>query len=73
MRHRPLGAEAADVVDPLARGALDLVDHVAIEDRALAHTGPPATAGGAPLDVVASLAERVELGHGATLKGVRPR
>ena len=34
VRHRALGAEAADVVDPLARGALDLVDHVAVEDRA---------------------------------------
>src|SRR3954463_9739827 len=56
VRNRALGAEATDVVDPLARGPLDLVDHVAVEDRALAQPRPPATTGGAPLDVVAGLA-----------------
>jgi hypothetical protein len=65
VRHLPLRAEAADVVDPLARGALDLVDDVAVEDRALAQPRPPPALGGAPLDVVARLAERVELGHRA--------
>ena len=36
VRHLALGAEAADVVDPLARGPLDLGDHVAVEERRLA-------------------------------------
>src|SRR5439155_3731263 len=36
VRQAPLGAEAADVVDPLARGALNLRDHVAIEEVRLA-------------------------------------
>ena len=36
MRHVPLGAEAANVVDPLARRALDLVDRVAVEEGRLA-------------------------------------
>ena len=64
VRHGPLGAEAADVVDALAGRALDLVDDVAIEDRALAEARPPAAADGAPLDLVTRLAERVELGQG---------
>ena len=36
VRHAPLGAEAADVVDALARRALDLRDHVAVEEVRLA-------------------------------------
>ncbi len=36
VRHAALGPEAADVVDALARGALDLVDRVAVEQRRLA-------------------------------------
>ena len=36
VRHAPLGAEAADVVDALARGALDLGDHRAVEEIRLA-------------------------------------
>ena len=36
VRQPPLGAEAADVVDALARGALDLGDDVAVEERGLA-------------------------------------
>jgi hypothetical protein len=63
VRHAALGAEAADVVDALAGGPLDLVDHVAVEDRALAQPGSPAAVGGAALDVVAGLPECVELGH----------
>ena len=31
MRHAALGAPAADIVDPGAGGALDLVDHIAVE------------------------------------------
>jgi len=42
MRHAALGAEAADVVDPLARGALDLGDRAAVEGRGLAQAGVPA-------------------------------
>jgi hypothetical protein len=41
VRHAALGAPAADVVDPLARGALDLVDRVAVEHRRLAQAGLP--------------------------------
>ena len=44
VRHPALGAEAADVVDPLARGALDLGDHVAVERRRLAQPGVPTVA-----------------------------
>src|SRR4029079_3189883 len=55
VRHGPLGAEAADVVDPLARRALDLVDDVAVEDRALAQPGPPAARRRAALRVVVRL------------------
>ena len=36
VRHAPLRAEAADVVDALARRALDLGDHVAVEEVRLA-------------------------------------
>ena len=45
MRHAPLGAEAADVVDALARGALDLGDRVAVEQVRLAQAGVPAAGG----------------------------
>ena len=44
MRHLPLGAEAADVVDALARGPLDLGDHVAVEEGRLAQARLPAVA-----------------------------
>ena len=40
-----LGAEAADVVDPLARGALDLGDRVAVEELRLAQPRMPACVG----------------------------
>jgi hypothetical protein len=39
VRDPPLRSEAADVVDALARGALDLGDRVAVEQRGLAQ-GP---------------------------------
>src|SRR5690606_20325584 len=45
VRHAPLGAPAADVVDAGVRGALDLVDHVAVERRRLPPAGTPAAAG----------------------------
>ena len=41
VRQPPLRAEAADVVDPLARGALDLGDHVAVEEVRLAEPRRP--------------------------------
>src|SRR6202035_3306007 len=44
VRHAPLGAEAADVVQALAGGALDLGDRVAVERRGLAQAGMPAVA-----------------------------
>ena len=42
VRHPALGAEAADVVDALARGALDLGDRVAVEGGRLAQARMPA-------------------------------
>ena len=45
VRHLALGAEAADVVDPLPRRPLDLGDHVAVEERRLAQAGLPAVRG----------------------------
>ena len=43
MRHAALRPEPADVVDPLARGALDLVDGNAVEEVGLAqHQYAPA-------------------------------
>jgi hypothetical protein len=61
VRHAALGAEAADVVDPLARHPVDLVDRVAVEEGRLAQARAPATrkAGREPLP----LGESVELGH----------
>ena len=44
VRQLPLRAEAADVVDALARGPLDLGDHVAVEERRLAQARLPAVA-----------------------------
>ncbi len=41
VRHVPLGAEAPDVVDPLAGGPLDLGDDVAVEEVRLAQAGLP--------------------------------
>jgi hypothetical protein len=73
VRQRALGAEAADVIDALARGALDRVDRVAIEDRALAQTGAPAACHRAPLEPVALLAEQVELGHATSSISTDPR
>ena len=45
VRHAPLGAPAADVVDALARRALDLGDHRAVERRRLAQARAPAVGG----------------------------
>ena len=44
VRHAALGAEAADVVDALARGALDLGDDVAVEE-VRTRAGPARRAG----------------------------
>ena len=44
MRQLSLRPEAADVVDAFARGALDLGDHVAVEEGRLAQSGLPAVA-----------------------------
>ena len=63
VRDLALGAPPADVVDPLARGALDLVDRVAVERRRLAQARVPAAV--AVAVVARALGERVELGHRA--------
>src|SRR2546427_11944559 len=42
VRQPPLGAEAAEVVDPLARAALDLGNDVAVVELRLAQPGMPA-------------------------------
>src|SRR5262249_47950486 len=42
VRNAALGAEAADVVDPLARHPVDLVDCVAVEEGRLPQAWPPA-------------------------------
>src|SRR5690349_20716477 len=42
VRHAPLRAEAANVVDALPRCALDLRDRVAVEEVRLAESGAPA-------------------------------
>src|SRR5207248_2742609 len=44
VRQPALGAEAADVVDALARGALDLVDDVSVEEVRVTLAGVPAGA-----------------------------
>src|SRR5207302_336031 len=46
VRDAALGAPAADVVDALARRALDLVDRVAVEGGRLPQPGMPAVGGG---------------------------
>jgi hypothetical protein len=43
--------------------ALDLVDDVAVEDRAFAQPGPPAALRRLPLDAIPRLPECVELGQ----------
>ena len=48
MGEAALRAEAADVVDALARGALDLGDDVAVVEVRLAQPGMPARAGRRP-------------------------
>ena len=64
VRQPPLGAEASDVVDPLARGPLDLGDDGAVEEVRLAEVpGSPGVRIGHAWDLTPGLTPACPLRH----------